>query len=376
VCFMATNSNGTPTNNNNNNSAGLEGDEASLEDFELSEGDDDELSQGDTEAEIVEIEFEVQDGDIRIERADFEFMFDGGENADDQPWEVFDSLILMADGEEIATMDASDEDEWSEDDDDVYMMRFSGLDYVVREGETAMLTLAVDVADDVEGSDDGDAVWEIVVPDEGIRGRDAENINQEIGDDSQSVTVEIDDEDSNDDDDDEDDEDDNDSDDELTIDDSSDTPDDSVTVSETVTTGWIEIFAFEIETGDNDVDLSELPITLEFLDNGSFDEVIDDIKIEIDGVTSNGYDVDGEDDDEATITFEFDDEVSLDGDDSYTAYVSVKFSPVDDNYDDGDEILASITEDDVDNIEAEGDDDLGDEHLRGSAEGEEIELNF
>ncbi|HRH26336.1 MAG TPA: peptidoglycan-binding protein [Candidatus Paceibacterota bacterium] len=372
VCYKSVSGTGNTTNNGNSNNTGdLEGNEASLENFEVSEGDDDEPGQGDSDAEVMEVSFDVEDGDVRIERVDFDFVFSGGDNADDEPWDVFETARVLVGGEEVADMDASDEDEWSEEDDDVYRLRFSGVDTIVREGETAEIILALDIAEDVEGSDDGDAVWEISVPDKGIRAFDAEGVNQQIGDSEEEITIDIAEDGDNDDDDDND----NSDDDELSIDDSSASVSTSVNVYEDTVSGWYTLFAFEIETGDNDIELTELPITIEFLDEGSFDDVIDDIKIQIDGDEYDDFDIEDEDDEVAVVTFDLDGDVELEGDETYTAYVMVKFAEVDGNYDDGDEIVIFMDEDNVDNIVAEGDEELDADQLDGEAESDDIELN-
>jgi hypothetical protein len=182
VCLMGT---GTTTPGNDNGP--LSGGEASLEDFDVKSGDDTDLEEGMEGAEVVEVEFDVEDGDVNVERVDFHFEEASTSGTpDDEPWEVFENAVLWADGEEVADIDASDEDNWSDEGDDVYRLRFTGIDYTVRDGDKATLVLALDVASNVD--DVANAAWDVFVPDTGIRAVDGEGIDQETGDEDDVVT--------------------------------------------------------------------------------------------------------------------------------------------------------------------------------------------
>ena len=104
------------------------GQEASLESYSMDSEDDAEEGQ---EAHVATIEFDVEDGDVKIERLDLTFVEDAG-NTEDEPWDAFDTLTLMVDGDEIASEDISDEDDWNRDN-SPFVFRLTGLDYVVEE---------------------------------------------------------------------------------------------------------------------------------------------------------------------------------------------------------------------------------------------------
>jgi hypothetical protein len=183
---------GSNSGNNSGSNEGLKGGETSLENFEVEEGDDDELEEGDSDAEVMEISFDVEEGDAEIRRVDIHFQFSGDEDeADNEPWEVFDSATLLINGKSVATMNTDDDDDWDEEDDDEYRLRFENLKTIVREGKTAKMTLELDVHDDVEGADDESVQWDLFVPDDGIRVVDGEGRNEEVGDEGETVTVEI-----------------------------------------------------------------------------------------------------------------------------------------------------------------------------------------
>ncbi|HRH55803.1 MAG TPA: peptidoglycan-binding protein [Candidatus Paceibacterota bacterium] len=175
---------GTGTGSSDND-GDLSGGEADLNDFDLVRED----SSGDEGEEMVEIataEFDVDDADARIERA--EITFDASNGAlEDRPWQYFDTIYVMVDGDEVADVDASDRDEWDETSDDVYVLTISGLDFVVEEGDMASMTFAADIADSID-TDDQAQTFSVYVDDEGIRAVDGEGIQQYIGDDSDTVS--------------------------------------------------------------------------------------------------------------------------------------------------------------------------------------------
>jgi hypothetical protein len=324
----------------------LSGGEASLEDFELEEGDDDEVEEGQS-GEVAEFSFDVEDGDIMIERVDVTFDPASG-NDEDDPWDVFDTLMLYAGDVLVAEADASDEDEWL-DDDEPYVFRFSGLDVVVDEGETAEMTLVVDVQSSVDGADTGDATWTVYVDEDDIRGVDGEGIDQYIGDENETATFDIDEEGA---------------DDGLSLNSSSNDPDAStIKVDEDDESDPADIFIFDVEvdedSSDLTVDTAEVSVTITNPTGGiasiTMDDVIDEVTLEINGEAVD-YDsvttdfdaaiADGASD-TAVFTFDFNDDLVLEGDEDddteYEAVLTVVFEPLTGAYDAGTTIMAEVT---------------------------------
>lgn len=170
----------------------LEGGSASLRGFDVDEGDDTDIEEGDDRAEVAEVTFDVRGGDVRVERVDLRFEFVGNVNdADEEPWNVFDRVRLVADGDTIADVDTGRRSDWDEDGDG-YVLRLDDLDdYVIREGDEADLVIEVDVANNVQGSDDDSVRWDIGVADDGIRVVDGDDDDHEIGDEDRTVRIEI-----------------------------------------------------------------------------------------------------------------------------------------------------------------------------------------
>ncbi|HWH16075.1 MAG TPA: peptidoglycan-binding protein [Candidatus Paceibacterota bacterium] len=175
------------SDDDSDNGGDLSGGEADLTDYEFraEDGSGDEAEEG---VEIATAEFDVEDADARIER--MEVTFDAASASyEDRPWQYFDTLYVMVDGDEVGEIDASDRDEWDETStDDVYTVNFTGLDVNVDEGDTVELTIVADIADSIESTDITNQTFTIYVDDNGIRAVDGEGIQQYIGENSDTVS--------------------------------------------------------------------------------------------------------------------------------------------------------------------------------------------
>lgn len=354
VCLVGNNNSGTSSNNGS-----LRGGEASLEDFDFKNGDQTDLDEGMEGAEVAEIEFDVEDADVRVERVDVHFEFTGSGSADDEPWEVFDMVSLMAGNTELDSVDASDEDNWSDEGSDVYRLRFTGLDTVVREGDKANMTVVVDVASNVDGV--LTAEWTLFVPADGVRAIDGEGIDQEIGRASDTVVLEFDEEGS---------------DDELTVRESDDNPDGgTLQVEDDRSSDWHTVLVFELEAEESDIEVTEIPLTIYTTGGSTTDDVVNDMELVIDGETFDDYTLSATNATLATSTFDIDDEdLVIEADDTVTVEVRVKFNAQDGNYPEGQFFSVELTSSGVEDIEAEGADDLDADQLSGSADGEDFTL--
>lgn len=331
----------------------LRGGEASLERFDVSDVDTS-LAEGDDEVEVMEGEFNVEDGDVRINRMDV--AFDHLSGGDDDPWDVFESIALIVDGDVIAEMDIDDEDEWSDDtpNNGDYQLRLSNLDeWIVREGDTAEFTIAVTVAGSVDDADTG-VTWEMFIPDNGIRATDSENINHYIGDTDDTVQFDIDEEGNED---------------ELIVRTSNEDPKaTTLQLESNMRSDWFTVFAFDLDTDDsqNDIEVDSLPITVN-LSTSTYDTLVNDVRVEVDGEQYDDYTITNGASSTATVTFNFDnDELVIDAGDRAAVEFQVRFNAL------ASVLQGTTIESDVDgdNIEAEGADDLEAGQLGGSATSE------
>lgn len=320
--------------------------EASLEDLNVRDGNDDDVTEGE-EAEIAEIEFDVEDGDVEINRVDLTFTTGATGTEEDEPWETFETVSLWADGKELASEDVSDEDEWLEDD-SPFVFRFTGLDYVVEEGDMANITVMVEAQGNVDGAEDT-IPWTVYVDTDGIRGTDGEGIEQYIGQSSETATFDVVEEGEGE---------------ELTVRRSSEDPDSTTfQVEEDERSDWYTVFAFEIESEDADIELNDFPITFTTSDN-NVDDVINDVRLVIDGEEFDDFDWVSPTGTTASTTFDIDGDYVVESDDTVTVEVMVEFKAQGSAYADSTTIQASVV---GSQIEAEGSDDID---VDGSATGD------
>jgi hypothetical protein len=300
-----------------------DGDEASLEKYSMNSEDDAEEGQS---MQIATIEFDVEDGDVLIERLDLTFEENTSGTADNEPWDVFETLTIMADGKEVAEADLNDEDEWNRDN-NPFVFRLTGLDYIVKDGDTAEIEVYLTAQDNVDDIDNAD--WEIYVADTGIRGIDTAGLTQEIGDDTETVSFGIDSEGGDED---------------IKIKSSSNDPDAaSLLVDEDMESDWFEVFNFKLEAEENDIELEDLAINVTTA-GANYNVVVNDVMLDIDGdefddfdtlyytsgtfatltaasgTTPSGF---------ATLTFDIDGDFTVDADDTVEVAVMVEFKKAD-----------------------------------------------
>ena len=341
--------------------------EGSLDMFEIDDASDDTIEEGQEDAEIAEVTLEAQDGDIMITRMDVSLETTGT----DDPWEVFDTISLWVDGEMVAEMDASDEDEYLDEDD--FSLRFSGLDIVAMEDEELEILIGASIQD---GVDDVPADWTIEVNE--VRYFDADDVStdddstEDLGSIdgsgealSASFSIEM--------------EGDGD---ELSVRTSSEDPDaTTIELEDDEKSEWVTIFAFELDAGDSDGDVTVngLTVTVDATSNGtlaaSSSLFIADAMIVIDGEEYDDYDLAGSSMNDEYV-FDFDDEAMIDADGMATVEFKVEFKSLA-LANEGATVQASVvdtadagTDVDVD-AESEGGEDLA---VDGSATGEEHTL--
>ncbi len=310
---------GTTTGNGGTTTDGdtLSGGEASLEKFELKSEDD--AEEGEM-AHVATIEFDVEDGDVKINRMDISFEFEGDDSqADDEPWDAFDTITLKMDGKEIAEEDIDDEDDWLRDD-SPFVFRLSNLKQVVKKGKTAEIEVYLTANKNVDGADTNDASWKIYVEDDGIRATDGAGIQQYVGNDNETVTFNIDEIGEGE---------------EIKIKSSSSDPDaTTLLVDANDKSDWHEAFIFKLEAEENDIDLEELVLKMTTNGTSTYNSVVDDVYIEIDGDESDDFKVTNGNTNAATLTFDLDKDFTIDGDDTVEVVVFVQFKKQDKNYND------------------------------------------
>lgn len=299
------------------------GDEASLEKFSMDSEDD--AEEGEMQL-IATVEFDVEDGDFMMERVDITFdNVDVGGDADDEPWDAFETIYLAIDGDVFAEEDVDDEDDWNRDN-NPFVFRVSGLDQVTDEGDTFEFEIWLTAASNVD--DAANADWKIYIDNEGVRGIDTAGITQYIGDDDESVSFGIDEEGG---------------DEEIKIKSSNDDPDSQLLKVDEDNEEEYEVFVFDLEAEDNDIEIDELVIDV-ILGNIDYATAVNDVVLEMGSdqvddftvvyytdatfvttsVTSTAF---------ARLTFDVDGDFEVDADDREEVTVLVEFKKSDQDND-------------------------------------------
>ncbi len=317
--------------------------EASLDTVEIDEGDDDEIEEGQEAAPVADITLEFSDGDAEVSRIDIALESKAGNDGDNDPWDVFEEVSLWVDGDEIASIEADDEDNYLDEDNG--SLRFSDLDFVAMEDEEVVVTVAVTPQGSVDGADDGET-WQVAVG--SIRFVDADDVTTtedntgdqaELDGDLTGETVaefEVEEAGAGDD---------------LDLKSSSNNPDaDTLPLDEDDTTEH-EVFAFELDADDSDGDVSLEGLTIDLAlssTSRALNEVVKDVRVEIDGTSFSADDFDGDDDTEA-VNFDIDGDAVIAAGETAEVVVVVEFEDMDGDSDlQGVTLTASVDTADVD----------------------------
>ncbi len=293
----------------------------------MNDGDDTDLEEGQEDAPVAEVEFEFADGDAKITRIDVAFVGSGNEQ---DPWETFEEVSLWVDGEEVARQDASDEDEYLDEDDG--SIRFSGLDIVAMEDEAVTVVIGATVQNSVELGGNADA-WTVAV--DAVRYIDADDVSSTdttTGDMGDTVSFSIDEEGNED---------------EVIVKSSSEDPDSTtIAVEDNEKSDWTTIFAFELDTDDstNDIEVNELEIAL-FSSDSDVNSVVSDVQLVIDGETfddrtalANTLGLTA-----SSTVFDIDGDLTIEAGERVTVEVQVEFKALTGNYAEGTTIYATTT---------------------------------
>lgn len=305
-----------PTTNNppsTNNPPTLSGGDGDFQDFNiLGSPSNEDVHEGE-EVEVFGFEFDADDSDLMVERLDVQVAGDGNT---EKPWRYLESLILFNDDDEVATVDASDEDNWDEQDDDEYEITFEGIDEIIEEGDTARFYIAVEANDSIDSSD-LPVDFNIFLSNDGIRALNAEGINVYEGDedDTKSFTIEEAEEGSLD----------------ITVR-SADNEDRVVEVSEDDDTDDIEIYHAELESQDGENTIEEVTVSLATTTGttNGLSDFANTLHLYIDGEEVGSESVNS---DSATESITFDDiDVTLDDDEEVDLVVTVDVNSQEDNF--------------------------------------------
>ncbi len=256
--------------------AALEG-EASLDVFEIRDADDTLIREGATSAVIGEVTVEFINGDAEISRMDFILEADSLAT-ERRPWEAFRNIQLWVDGDMVAEKRIDRRSDFLNDRDG--SLRFTGLNLVAREDERMEILVAVDVAGTVRGANvANNAQWTLTL--DSMRFFDADGVAETLdvigsADTANFVIEEAG------------------ADEEIRISLASNNPrSTTILVDETRTTTGVNVFNFDIEGRDGDIELDRVVVRVDTPGSQTDTEVVSRARLILDGRTYTARTVGG-----------------------------------------------------------------------------------
>ena len=324
--------------------------EASLFNMEIDGAADDTIEEGAEDAELAVATFEFSDGDAMITRMDVSV---NTAIVGTDAWDVLDEVALFVDGDEVARLDASDKDEYTNE--AAGTLRFSGLDIVAMEDEEVEITIAATLQGSIDSADQGAFTVEV----ENVRFIDGTDVTstEDAGQDfgvTEAFTIEN-----------------AGTDDELIVKTStSDVDGTTFEVEDDSRSDWYNVFTFDLDTDDsvNDIELTTVVVTVNTAATSTYAGLVDDAELVIDGTTISSVVVTGTAT-TAILTFDVDGDVTINAGDRVAAELMLKFKSLAAG-DEGATVQGSVTSAQADLIVAEGADDLATTQLSGAATGD------
>jgi peptidoglycan hydrolase-like protein with peptidoglycan-binding domain len=338
----------------------LSGGEGDIKDFDVLSSPNNEDIEEDTEVEIFGFEFEAEDSDLAFERLDFHVEQVGATEI----WDVIDEAILYQGDEEVDSIDGlDDEDEWADEDNDVYRLRFAP-DTVVKEGDSDRFYVAFVGQSNIDSADLTGADFDVFIPEDGIRVIDAEGIDiyapssnsdeKSIGADEQAESA-------------------------VTITESDDNPDTGIiVVDDEDDTEDVDVLAFEIESEDSGLELDEIRVHATS-SSSTLASIVSDLVLEIDGQEFDGDYAGATASTSSYWSFDIDGDVEIDEDDMAEAVVRASFNKQDGNYAASGETVVFAVHGNATSIQGESTstgDDIVNADIDGSVDGNTLTLGL
>jgi hypothetical protein len=159
----------------------LTGAEGSINNFKSVGASNTSLLQSDSQ-QVLGFEFKAGGSDLQVNRVDFD-VYNNNNSGTVRPWGVFQTATLMDGAKTIGTVDVSNQANWSQDGinaatgNQIYRVRFDGLNDVVKNGSTADFYLTLSTQNGISTGNSG-GNYTITLPSQGLRAVDAKGIQQ------------------------------------------------------------------------------------------------------------------------------------------------------------------------------------------------------
>jgi peptidoglycan hydrolase-like protein with peptidoglycan-binding domain len=177
----------------------LSGGEGSINNFQSIGATTNTLGQSGSQ-QVLGFEFQAGGSDLLVNRIDYDIVNQNGTGTV-RPWNVFQTATLTdASGNTIATLDASNQNNYSEDGtgnstygyngDQIYRLRFDNLNEVVKEGTEATYYLTLSTQN-VISSANNNAQYTVALTSQGLRATDALGLQQYSPSSATTATVTV-----------------------------------------------------------------------------------------------------------------------------------------------------------------------------------------
>ncbi len=160
----------------------LSGGEGSIDNFQTIGASSTTFNAGDTE-QVMGFSFKADGSDLAVNRVNFDVVLtsQSSGNGSPRPWNFFQTATLMDGNTTIATVDATNQNNWSQDGTvgayQQYRISFTGLNDVVKEGTTGSYYLSFTTQSAVSDSNAG-GTYTVTLPSQGLRATDAMGLQQ------------------------------------------------------------------------------------------------------------------------------------------------------------------------------------------------------
>jgi len=193
VASMSSTTTTTTTTTTTGTTGTLNGGEGSLDNFKIVGATNTSLNASDSDT-VYGFEFKATGSDLMVSRVDYDVYNSNGTGAT-RPWSIFKTATLMHGNTTVASVDASNMSNWSEDGtgsngNQIYRVRFDNLKDVVTNGSTADYYLQLSTQNAISNSNTG-GTYTVFLASQGVRATDARGLQQYSTTGTTNATVSI-----------------------------------------------------------------------------------------------------------------------------------------------------------------------------------------
>lgn len=193
VASMSSTTTTTTTTTTTGTTGPLSGGEGSLDNFKIVGATNTSLNASDSDT-VYGFEFKATGSDLAVSRVDYD-VYNSGSTGATRPWSIFKTATLMHGNTTVASVDASNMSNWSEDGtgsngNQIYRVRFDNLKDVVAMGSTADYYLQLSTQNAISNSNTG-GTYTLFLASQGVRATDARGLQQYSTTGTTNATVSI-----------------------------------------------------------------------------------------------------------------------------------------------------------------------------------------